>query len=197
MEEEPTNINEIEEQKPALEKPPHVHSPEEQPALDEEFTVHEVHKPHPEIDAEQQAIFRRFEIQAQNESERKEPDAIDTAITEAREATSSPSTSGILHKLGVLNPLKHIFALGTIKNILGNNEKTSGEKTEEVVGEVVNVAVPIIGGPIYQAGLGVLKGIFGPSPEEKAKQTEAKNKAYLESISIAVPQELESAAPAE
>lgn len=184
MEHEPHNTNEIEKKsQDTLEEHPHVLSAEEQHTLDEEFTVHEVHKPHPEIDKERQEIFRKFEIEAQNEDERDTPDAIDDAIDTTREATSHPVTTFILNKLKYLNPLNKVLLAGKIKRIVGSKRKTQEEKSDEVAIEVAETTVPIVGGVIYKTGKALWKGVFGPTPEQIAER----EKKELESISVAVP----------
>lgn len=184
MEQEPHNTNEIEKKgQDILEEHPQVLSVEEQHTLDKEFTVHEVHKPHPEIDAEQQAILRKFEIEAQNEDGRDKPDVVDGTIGAIDDATSSPITKGVLHKLGYLNPLNLLLTSGRIKKIADSKRKTTEEKADEITAEVAETAVPVVGGVIYRTGKALWKGVFGPTPEQLAER----EKKELESISVAIP----------
>jgi hypothetical protein len=184
MEHEPHNTNEIEKRgQDTLEEPPHVLSAEEQHTLDEEFIVREEHPPHPEIDAERQEIFRKFEIEAQNEDAKDKPDVIDDAIGAVGDATSSPVTKGVLHKLGYLNPLNLLLTSGRIKKIADSKRKTTEEKADEITTEVAETAVPVVGGIIYKTGKALWKGVFGPTPEQQAER----EKKELESISVAVP----------
>jgi hypothetical protein len=183
MEKEPHNTNEIEKSESTLEKPHEVLSVEEQETLAKEFTVPIEHKNHPEDTAEKKAILRKFEIEAQNEDGRDKPDVVDGTIGAIDDATSSPITKGVLHKLGYLNPLNLLLTSGRIKKIADSKRKTTEEKADEITAEVAETAVPVIGGVIYRTGKALWKGVFGPTPEQLAER----EKKELESISVAVP----------
>lgn len=182
MEQEPHNTIKKKGQD-TLEEHPHVLSVEEQETLAKEFAVPTEHEKHPEDTAEKQEILRKFEIEAQNEDERDKPDVVDGTIGAIDDATSSPITKGVLHKLGYLNPLNLLLTSGRIKKIADSKRKTTEEKADEISTEVAETAVPIVGGVIYRTGKALWKGVFGPTPEQIAER----EKKELESISVAVP----------